>query len=79
MGEAEGGEGVRPGLARRVQDARGDQERGVRSDLESQPRSGMGAQGGQQRSFKFNYKDVLKGKHIEQNILLKPGDTVIVP
>ena len=33
---------------------------------------------GEQR-FKFNYKDVLKGKDVEQNILLKPGDTVIVP
>jgi polysaccharide biosynthesis/export protein len=34
--------------------------------------------GGEQR-FKFNYKDVLRGKKPEQNILLKPGDTVIVP
>lgn len=33
---------------------------------------------GEQR-FKFNYKDVLKGKEVQQNILLKPGDTVIVP
>ncbi len=29
--------------------------------------------------FKFNYKDVIKGKHTEQNILLKPGDIIIVP
>ena len=36
-------------------------------------------EGGKERRFKFNYKDVLKGKNIEQNILLKPGDTVIVP
>ncbi len=35
--------------------------------------------GGRQQSFKFNYKDVTKGKHVEQNIMLKPGDTVIVP
>ena len=27
----------------------------------------------------FNYKDVLDGKNLDQNILLKPGDTVIVP
>jgi len=33
---------------------------------------------GNQR-FKFNYKDVIKGKHTEQNILLKPGDIIIVP
>ena len=30
-------------------------------------------------SFKFNYKDVSKGSKLEQNIQLKPGDTVIVP
>ena len=29
--------------------------------------------------IKFNYKDVIKGKNLEQNILLKPGDYVIVP
>ncbi len=34
---------------------------------------------GRQRSFKFNYKDVAHGKGLEQNILLKPGDTVVVP
>ena len=33
---------------------------------------------GEQR-FKFNYKDVLRGRNIEQNIQLKQGDTVIVP
>ena len=27
----------------------------------------------------FNYKDVLKGKNMDQNILLKPGDHVVVP
>jgi polysaccharide export outer membrane protein len=31
------------------------------------------------KSFKFNYKDVLKQKNLEQNIELLPGDTVIVP
>jgi polysaccharide export outer membrane protein len=34
---------------------------------------------GKTHSFKFNYSDVAKGKKLEQNILLKPGDTVIVP
>ena len=34
---------------------------------------------GRQHSFKFNYKDVAHGKKLEQNILLKPGDTVVVP
>jgi polysaccharide export outer membrane protein len=35
--------------------------------------------GTQQRSYKFNYKDVAKGKGLQQNILLQPGDTVVVP
>ena len=39
----------------------------------------MRTEGGQTNSHKFNYKDVIKGKKLEQNILLKPGDTVIVP
>ena len=34
---------------------------------------------GREQRFKFNYKQVVKGKNTEQNILLKPGDTVIVP
>jgi polysaccharide export outer membrane protein len=29
--------------------------------------------------LKFNYNDVARGRKIEQNVLLKPGDTVIVP
>lgn len=33
---------------------------------------------GQTQRFKFNYNDVLDGKKMEQNILLKPGDTVLV-
>ena len=28
--------------------------------------------------FEFNYNDVSKGKKMEQNIVLKPGDTIIV-
>ena len=34
---------------------------------------------GKQVKVPFNYKEVIKGKHPEQNILLKPGDTVVVP
>jgi len=30
------------------------------------------------KPFQFNYNDVSKGNKMEQNILLKPGDTVIV-
>jgi polysaccharide biosynthesis/export protein len=34
---------------------------------------------GMQRKISFNYKEVVKGNHPEQNIPLKPGDTVVVP
>jgi polysaccharide export outer membrane protein len=36
-------------------------------------------QAGKVQTFKFNYKDVSRGKNLEQNILLFPGDTVVVP
>ena len=29
--------------------------------------------------LKFNYKDVIKGKNLEQNIPLKSGDHIVVP
>jgi polysaccharide biosynthesis/export protein len=35
--------------------------------------------GGTQQGFKVNYKDVVKQKNVQQNIALKPGDTVVVP
>jgi polysaccharide export outer membrane protein len=34
---------------------------------------------GRTTTFHFNYQDVSRGKSLEQNILLKPGDTVVVP
>ncbi|MGA9388929.1 MAG: polysaccharide biosynthesis/export family protein [Candidatus Sulfotelmatobacter sp.] len=34
---------------------------------------------GRQVKLTFNYKEVVKGNHPEQNIMLKPGDTVVVP
>ena len=39
----------------------------------------MRTENGRAVSFKFNYKDVSKGKNLKQNIELKPGDTIIVP
>jgi polysaccharide biosynthesis/export protein len=33
---------------------------------------------GQERRYKFNYNDVVKGKNVEQNIRLLPGDTILV-
>jgi polysaccharide export outer membrane protein len=35
--------------------------------------------GSQQASIRFRYSEVAKGRHLEQNILLQSGDTVIVP
>jgi polysaccharide export outer membrane protein len=29
--------------------------------------------------YPFNYEEVMEGKKLQQNIELKPGDTVIVP
>jgi polysaccharide export outer membrane protein len=34
---------------------------------------------GKQRRIDFNYKSASKGKRLEENILLQPGDTIIVP
>ncbi len=36
-------------------------------------------EGGKPTSFLFNYQEVLEGKNLKQNILLKPGDRVMVP
>jgi polysaccharide export outer membrane protein len=34
---------------------------------------------GQQKTFRFNYNEVAKGRRLDQNIVLKPGDTIVVP
>lgn len=39
----------------------------------------MRKEAGQDRAFKFNYKDVVRQKNVQQNIALRSGDTVIVP
>ena len=39
----------------------------------------MRNENGRQISLAFNYKDVASGKKLQQNIDLKPGDTVVVP
>lgn len=36
-------------------------------------------EGGKQTKLPFNYKDVVKGLRQEENVELKPGDTVVVP
>jgi polysaccharide biosynthesis/export protein len=37
------------------------------------------ADNGTQQSLRFHYSSVARGKHLEQNIVLQPGDTVVVP
>jgi len=34
---------------------------------------------GKTLSIKFNYKEVSEGTHLEQNIMLKRGDVIVVP
>ena len=34
---------------------------------------------GKQSKLPFNYKEAIKGNSPEQNIVLKPGDTIVVP
>jgi polysaccharide export outer membrane protein len=33
---------------------------------------------GRERRIRFNYSDVVKGKNVQQNILLQPNDTILV-
>jgi polysaccharide export outer membrane protein len=37
------------------------------------------SENGKQTKMPFNYKQVVRGANPEENILLKPGDTVVVP
>ncbi len=39
----------------------------------------MRTEDGKQKAMKFNYEDVRKGRKLQQNIELRPGDTVLVP
>jgi polysaccharide biosynthesis/export protein len=34
---------------------------------------------GKQAKLPFNYNDVVKGKNAQENVLLRPGDTIVVP
>jgi polysaccharide export outer membrane protein len=36
-------------------------------------------EGGKETQLRFNYKEFTAGEKLEQNILLKPGDTIVVP
>jgi polysaccharide export outer membrane protein len=39
----------------------------------------MRDEAGRMRVLKFNYKEVSRGRMLEQNVQLQPGDTVVVP
>ena len=39
----------------------------------------MRGEGPDQRTWEFNYDDFVKRRNLAQNVVLKPGDTVIVP
>ena len=34
---------------------------------------------GRQKIYRINYKDIIKGKDLDQNVIVKPDDTIIVP
>jgi polysaccharide export outer membrane protein len=36
-------------------------------------------EGGREYRLDFNYEEVIRGEHMEQNVVLLPGDTVVVP
>jgi polysaccharide export outer membrane protein len=52
---------------------------GLREYADSKKIVIMRTEQGKPASLKFNYKDVTAGKNLQQNIELKPGDTVVVP
>ena len=52
---------------------------GVTQYAKSEKISILRQEQGRTRSFTFNYKDIAQGKNVQQNILLQPGDTIVVP
>lgn len=52
---------------------------GITEFAEADGISVLRVENGQTKTLPFAYKDVTKGKKPAQNILLKPGDTVVVP
>jgi len=36
-------------------------------------------QGEKEVQFRFNYKEFIAGKKVEQNIVLMPNDTIVIP
>lgn len=52
---------------------------GLHEYADSKNISIMRTENGRQESLRFNYNDVRKRKNLQQNIELRPGDTIIVP
>ena len=52
---------------------------GVNEYADAENISVMRTENGKATALRFNYKDVSKRKKLEQNVELKPGDTVVVP
>jgi polysaccharide export outer membrane protein len=52
---------------------------GLNEFAEAKSISVMRVEGGKTMTFPFDYKNVANGKKPAQNIVLKPGDTVVVP
>ena len=52
---------------------------GLTEYAEGKSISVMRIEGGRTKTFPFDYKNVANGKKPSQNILLRPGDTVVVP
>jgi polysaccharide export outer membrane protein len=52
---------------------------GLTEFAEAKSISVMRVEGGRTKTFPFDYKNVAGGKKPEQNVVLKPGDTVVVP
>ena len=56
-----------------IAEAGGFLEHAKRSNVEI-----VRSESGQERRYKFNYNEVVRGRNVQQNILLLPGDTILV-
>ena len=52
---------------------------GLKEDANAKKIAVVRNEGGRTSHFPFNYKEVSKGQNLQQNIVLKNGDVVIVP
>jgi polysaccharide export outer membrane protein len=52
---------------------------GVREFARKDEITVLRANGNQPRALRFNYDEVARGRRLEQNVELQPGDTIVVP